>query len=34
MRGPDAGSRYVLYRVTATLAGSGKTYSTQVAVTG
>lgn len=34
MRGPDAGSPYVLYRVTAKLAGTGKTYSTQVAVTG
>ncbi|HEY6890898.1 MAG TPA: Ig-like domain-containing protein, partial [Solirubrobacter sp.] len=34
MRGPDAGSPYVLYRVSARLAGSGKTYSTQVAVAG
>lgn len=34
MRGPDAGSAYVLYRVTAKLAGTGRTYSTQVAVTG
>ena len=34
MRGPDAGSPYVLYRVTAKLGGTGRTYSTQVAVTG
>ncbi len=33
MRGPDAGSPYVLYRVQAKLAGTGRTYSTQVAVT-
>ncbi|WP_157592211.1 Ig-like domain-containing protein [Solirubrobacter soli] len=33
MRGPDAGSPYVLYRVTAKLAGNGKTYTTQVAAT-
>jgi len=32
MSGPDAGSAYVLYRVTAKLAGTGRTYSTQVAV--
>ena len=34
MRRPDAGSPYVLYRVSAKLAGIGKTYSTQVAVAG
>ncbi|MDA0180350.1 Ig-like domain-containing protein [Solirubrobacter phytolaccae] len=34
MRGPDAGSPYVLYRVQAKLAGTGRTYSTQVAVAG
>ena len=34
MRGPDAGSPYVLYRVRAKLAGTGRTYTTQVAVTG
>ena len=34
MRGPDEGSPYVLYRVSAKLGGNGKTYSTQVAVAG
>jgi hypothetical protein len=33
MRGPDAGSPYVLYRVSAKLGGAGKTFSTQIAVT-
>jgi hypothetical protein len=34
MRGPDTGSPYVLYRVSAKLYGEGRTYSTQVAVAG